>query len=134
VGADHLVDFRDALAEALALPTGDLPPLKAPRRQVSAPGPWGRTNPAAAKRWQVVRPVIKALAEAYHVPVENLISPRPLRAVMWRPDGIDAASLDAQLTSLGARAWQRDLVVPVIADALSARAEPSGQVTARPQV
>ena len=49
------------------------------------------------------------------MPVENLIAPDHLRRLLWdSPATTDASAVDARLAELGARAWQRDLVVPVI--------------------
>ena len=38
---------------------------------------------------------------------------------MWTPPAADAAAVAAQLTSYGARAWQVDLVTPVLVDAIA---------------
>ena len=116
---EHSDEFRAAVMKAGALPADDLPPMRARRAGIPAPGLWARRNPDAAHRWDLVRPQIKSLAETLNLPVENLIAPKPLRALLWEPDGIDPASLDAQLARLDVRPWQRDLVVPVISQLLN---------------
>ena len=117
---EHSAEFRAAVVEAGALSTDDLPPIRARRPGIPAPGVWARRNPDAAHRWEIVRPEIKSLAEKLNLPVENLIAPKPLRALLWEPDGTDPASLDGQLARLDVRPWQRDLVVPVISQLLTA--------------
>jgi ribonuclease D len=57
-----------------------------------------------------------ARAEELDVPVENLLSPDHLRRLLWdSPDQTDPTEVEARLAQLGTRAWQRELVVPVIA-------------------
>ncbi|MDQ7994053.1 MAG: ribonuclease D, partial [Propionicimonas sp.] len=66
-------------------------------------------------RWSRVRPALIARAEELTLPVENLVSPDVIRRLLWEaPAGMDAARLTEQLTQLGARPWQRELVTPVI--------------------
>jgi ribonuclease D len=52
--------------------------------------------------------------------VENLASPRLVRAILWQPPA--AADVAAAMTAGGARPWQVELVAPVLAAALDARA------------
>lgn len=113
--------YRDRwLAAAAAVtraPVGELPSLRAAPTTPRPGRSWPRTSPAG-QRWSLIRPLIEALATSLNLPVENLISPQPLAAVLWQPAGLDPASLDAQMADLDVRAWQRQLVVPVIAAAL----------------
>lgn len=124
----YTVRWLEAIARATELPADDLPPLKARRQGPPAPGVWAKHNPEAAQRWHVVRPAIIELAEAHNLPVENLISPKPLRALLWDPVGTSAAALSAQLETAGVRPWQRDLVVPVITEALAGIEEPTDEL------
>ena len=116
---EHIGEFRAAVEAAGALPAEDLPPMRARRPGLPAPGLWARRNPDAAHRWEVVRPAIKELADTLGLPVENLVAPKPLRALLWDPTGTDPHSVDAQLADLDVRPWQRDLIVPVISQLLS---------------
>ncbi len=116
---DHIEDFQAAVDLVARLDESDLPPLKPPRRGLPAPGLWKQKKPEAARRWLSVRPAIKALAEAHHLPTENLISPKPLRALLWEPAGTDPASVDRQLADSEVRPWQRALVVPLISRLLT---------------
>ena len=119
VAHEHIQDFRDAIAAAGALAETELPPLKSPHRPFPSPGRWERTKPAAAERWKLIRPAVNELAEQHQLPVENMISPKALRLLLWEPDGIDPDSVDRQLAAEHVRQWQRELVVPLIADLLA---------------
>lgn len=116
---EHIQQFRDAVAAAGATNESELPLLRVSRQSMPGPGLWLRKKPEAARRWELVRPEIKALAETHQLPVENLISPKPLRMLLWEPEGSDAQSIDAQLADLDVRPWQRELVVPVITGLLA---------------
>ena len=59
------------------------------------------------------------MAQQHQLPLENLIAPDALRRLLWAPDGLSAPDLDTQLSGYGVRPWQRELVVPVIADILA---------------
>ena len=63
-----------------------------------------------------------------------MLSPDSVRRVMWTPPAADAAAVAAQLTSYGARAWQVDLVTPLLVDAIaSAETETEIEAEAEPQ-
>ena len=63
------------------------------------------------------------LSERVRVPVENLLTPDLVRRLVWdwTPGPAEAAEarVDAVLVAGGARPWQRQLTVPVLAAALS---------------
>jgi ribonuclease D len=108
--------WLEALNRAADLPSSELPP-----RHLSPDGPpppraWERRWPASFERYYRVRAALSELAEAQDVPVENLLSPDHLRRLLWdSPDQIEPDEIEARLVELGARLWQRELVVPVIA-------------------
>lgn len=110
-----------ALNTAAELSTAELPP-----RHLSADGPpqprsWERRWPESFERFYRVRPQLAAVAEELNVPAENLLSPDHLRRLLWdSPTTQDEAQIDARLEELGARPWQRERVVPVIAQYWSA--------------
>ncbi len=91
-----------------------------PPRTITPDGPplprsWERRWPDSFARFNRVRPALLELAEANEVPVENLLAPDHLRRLLWNsPTDTSAAEIDSRLEELGARAWQRELVVPVI--------------------
>lgn len=103
-------------------PRGDGPP---------APRSWADKNPVAARRLELARAAVAALAEEHDLPAENLLTPDHLRRAMWEPpatrDPVDLLErLIDQLSSLGSRSWQIGLTAPALARAvLEAEEKPS---------
>jgi ribonuclease D len=116
--AKHRAVWLDAIDRAAALAPSEWPPMRRHTDGPPAPRSWKSVNPAAARRWDKVRPAVNDLAAALNLPPENLIQPEALRRLVWEPQGSDEDSVKEQLTTLGARVWQRDLVAPVIVAAL----------------
>lgn len=106
--------WQDAIARALQLPQDELPSTK-----VATDGPppvsrWKDKNPDAAARLMAARLGMAALSERVGVPVENLLSPDLVRRICWT--GLDSASAVREALMLGgAREWQIELTVPVLA-------------------
>lgn len=71
---------------------------------------WEKRFPAAHIRLNAVRPLMVELAAELKLPIENLLTPDYLRRAMFEP----RENLAEQLTELGARKWQVELVLPVI--------------------
>ena len=71
---------------------------------------WEKRFPDAHRRLEVTRPLLVALSAELKLPVENLLTPDTLRRICFEP----AASIAEQLSSLGARGWQVELVEPLI--------------------
>lgn len=119
-----------ALQRARDLPEADLP-ARSPRSDgPPTPRAWADRDPVAARRLELARPAVAAVAEGLDLPVENLLTPDYLRRAMWEPpatrDRTDlAAALADQLRDLGARPWQVGLVVPALVDAVVAADEPA---------
>ncbi|NLG20136.1 MAG: ribonuclease D [Actinomycetales bacterium] len=113
--------WLEAIRHAATLSEDDLPDLA---RRTDAPPParaWADRDPVAAARLAKAREGMTELSERVNVPVENLLTPETLRRVLWTPpETFDAESVDAVLTGHGARPWQRDLVTPLVVDALQA--------------
>ena len=109
-----------AIARGRALPEADLPP-----HSKSGDGPppvnrWADRDPAAATRLQAARSGLAEISEKHSVPVENLLSPDLVRRIMWSPpDGRDATAVAAALRDGGAREWQVELTLPVLAEAVA---------------
>ncbi|MBO1750538.1 ribonuclease D [Actinotalea sp. BY-33] len=107
------------VAEALALPEGQLPSSRGPR--TDAPPPprtWSDRDPAAAARLAVARTAVAEIGEEHQVPVENLLTPDLLRRLCWSPPArIDEVSVAETLAAAGARPWQVELVAPRLAAA-----------------
>ncbi|OBF58715.1 3'-5' exonuclease [Mycobacterium sp. 852002-50816_SCH5313054-b] len=84
------------------------------------PARWSRRKPEAAARLEAARAALGDVSERVGVPTENLVSPDLVRRLCWDwqaardPDG----AVDEFLRAGQARAWQRELVDPVLARAL----------------
>jgi ribonuclease D len=105
----------------MALPESQLPPLHRPSE-----GPpqqarlWAAKDPVAAARLHRVREALTAAAGERNLPVENLLTPDYLRRIAWRPpEPVDEHSVNDMLGGLGARPWQRQIVVPLITPLLA---------------
>ncbi|AQT80613.1 ribonuclease D [Mycolicibacterium litorale] len=83
---------------------------------------WAKRKPEAAARLDAARSALTELSARVNVPTENLLSPDLVRRLCW--DWQDAADVSGAVETFlrdgGARAWQRALAVPVLAEALSA--------------
>ncbi|SDE35044.1 HRDC domain-containing protein [Auraticoccus monumenti] len=108
-------EWSAALARATSLSRSELPAMHLPSDSPPPPRTWAGRDPAAAARWDRVRPAVLELSEANDVPVENLLTPELLRRLAWQPpQPLDETTVDEVLAGLGARRWQRALVVPVL--------------------
>ena len=120
VARDYRDRWEEAVATASRLPAAALPPLRLPADGPPAPRGWQHSHPQAWDRWQAIRPATRALAASLEVPVENLVSPRALRALAWSPPApADEAGVAAALAAAGARPWQCELVAPAVTPLLA---------------
>ena len=84
------------------------------------PARWSRRKPEAAARLEGARAALAELSQRVGVPTENLVAPDLVRRLCWdwkgAPDPVEAVE---EFLRVGqARAWQRGLVVPVLARTL----------------
>ncbi|MGH3642264.1 MAG: HRDC domain-containing protein [Mycobacterium sp.] len=117
--------WLEALARART--TKDVPEASEP---VTGPPPavrWSRRKPEAAERLEAARTGLTELSQRVSVPTENLLTPELVRRLVWdwQPVPDTAAVIDAFLTEAGARPWQRELTVPVLAAALTVAPAPA---------
>jgi ribonuclease D len=86
-----------------------------------APARWAKRRPEAAARLDAARAGLRELSERVLVPTENLVSPDLVRRLCWDWQGADdpATAIDEFLAAGQARRWQRHLVVPLLAEALT---------------
>lgn len=84
------------------------------------PARWARRKPEAAARLEAARAALSELSQRVSVPTENLLTPELVRRLCWEWAGAaDAATaVEEFLAAGGARPWQRQLTVPVLAVAL----------------
>ena len=84
------------------------------------PARWSRRKPEAAARLEAARSALAEVSQRVGVPTENLVSPDLVRRLCWdwkgAPDPVEA--VEEFLCAGHARAWQRELVDPVLARAL----------------
>ena len=112
--------WLEALARARA--TDDLPASTEP---LTGPPPavrWNRRKPEAALRLEAARAALTELSQRISVPTENMLTPDLVRRLVWDWQPVEDAEsrVETFLTDAGARPWQRQLTVPVLATALSA--------------
>ncbi|GAA1527555.1 HRDC domain-containing protein [Nocardioides humi] len=121
--ARHAREWLAAIQEAAELPEDALPTRTTHGDGPPAPRTWADKDPVAARRLELARAAMSALAEEHDVPLENLLTPDSLRRVMWTPprtrDSVDLleAVID-QLRGLGARSWQIGLTAPALTRAI----------------
>jgi ribonuclease D len=98
----------------------DLPEVAERSTGPPPPARWSRRKPEAAARLEAARAALGEVSQRVGVPTENLVSPDLVRRLCWdwegAPDPVEA--VDEFLRTGEARAWQRELVDPVLARAV----------------
>ncbi|MFK4222079.1 HRDC domain-containing protein [Streptomyces sp. NPDC019890] len=121
MGRRQLEQWQAAVDRARALADAELPQPGQPLNGPPPPRSWADKDPAAAARLSAARAAVSALAEELSMPQENLITPDTVRRVCWEPPFEPTAEAVSQaLAGHGARAWQIELVAPLLTDALTA--------------
>jgi ribonuclease D len=122
VNNQPIEEWFDLMNEALELPEDQLPELRIKSDSLPPPKSWDKRNPPAYARHTHARHTISLLADDLAMPVENLLSPEPLRRLCWIDPPSDpneiALFIDETLSSYGARPWQVAQTTPVISEAL----------------
>jgi ribonuclease D len=118
--------WLDALTRARQ--NTDPPDSAEPSNGLPPPSRWARRKPEAAVRLEAARAGLAQVSERVSVPTENLVTPEVVRRLCWdwQPpkDSADVtASVEAFLLEARVRPWQRELVVPVLAAALTEAAQ-----------
>jgi ribonuclease D len=109
-----------ALTRGKAQPEGELPLHSKPGDGPPPVNRWADRDPVAATRLQAARAGLAELAEKHTVPVENILSPDLVRRIMWSPpEPREAAAVAEALRAGGARAWQLELTLDVLTDAIT---------------
>jgi ribonuclease D len=111
--------WLDALDRARHDP--DPPAVQEPSNGPPPAARWARRKPEAAMRLEAVRAGLAELSQRISVPTENLVSPEAVRRLCWdwQPVRDTEAAIDEFLRDAAVRPWQRELVVPVLAAALT---------------
>ena len=101
------------------------PPDDEPPNGPPPPARWSRRKPEAAARLEAARAALGEVSQRVAVPTENLVAPDLVRRLCW--DWELAAdpeeAVERFLRAGQARAWQRELVDPVLAQALQPPAD-----------
>jgi ribonuclease D len=110
--------WLDALARART--TDDLPSASDPQSGPPPAARWARRKPEAAARLEAVRTGLAELSQRVNVPTENLLTPDTVRRLCWDWQSVEdpTSAVEKFLAEAGARVWQRELTVPVLAEAL----------------
>ncbi|MDG5486391.1 ribonuclease D [Mycolicibacterium gadium] len=113
--------WLEALARART--TDDPPTSQEPSTGPPPASRWARRKPEAAVRLEAARSGIAELSQRVSVPTENVITPEIVRRLCWDWQPLPSreateAAIDGFLREAGARQWQRELVDPVLTDAL----------------
>jgi ribonuclease D len=115
--------WLDALATARS--GGQAPDIAEDNGGPPPPVRWAKRKPEAAVRLEAARAALSELSQRVGVPTENLLSPELLRRLCWDWPGRgenaadNAGAVDEFVRDGGARPWQRELVVPVLAEAVT---------------
>lgn len=106
----------------------DLPDEAEPSNVPPPPGRWARRKPDAAARLEAARAALATVSQRVGVPTENLVSPELVRRLCWDWEVLPESSVDPvnaveEYLRVGqARAWQRELVVTILASAVKSSA------------
>jgi ribonuclease D len=113
-------DWLRATRRAKAMADDELPEPSAPPSDGPPPAHrWSERDPVAAKRLVAARAAVAALADAGHLPAENLLAPDAVRRLAWQPpEPLSAESVADELRRYGARPWQIEMTALPIAMAL----------------
>ncbi len=115
--------WLDALSRART--DKDQPEISEPQNGPPPASRWARRKPEAAIRLEAARAGLAALSDRVSVPAENLVTPEVVRRLCWDWQPVDdtEAAVEQFLRAAHARAWQRELVVPVLTAALDGSAQ-----------
>jgi ribonuclease D len=114
----------------------NLPEVAEPSIGPPPPARWSRRKPEAATRLEAARAGLAEVSQRVGVPMENLISPDLVRRLCWDWEGESQTAeileaVDEFLRAGHARPWQRELVDPVLAAAVT-RSEAAEAATVNP--
>ena len=98
----------------------DLPPLRLPATGIPNHRNWPSKWPKANQRLICARYFVAELASKLQLPTENLVSPDIVRQICWvERDSATVDEIADELSSLGSRKWQIELIAELIAESIS---------------
>lgn len=105
----------NALASALALPQDQWPPTRTDSDSLPPLKIWRERFPEKYAPLTHAKARIQERADELSIPFENLITPEYVRRICWN---VPAGQVSQALADLGARAWQIELIAPILEGAL----------------
>ena len=123
---EHTAQWLKAIEAGKAVPESHWPQMRADSDAMPPVKLWRDKFPAKFAPLSHARAAIEKEAKNLSIPPENLISPDLVRRLCWSPPEGSTAHLqtddvEAKLVEFGARAWQAEIVGPLIAAALLER-------------
>ena len=112
---EHHMRWISCIATAQNLAEEDLPPVRGESDALPPVKVWREKYPLRYAALTHAKENLLLRSQELALPLENLISPEYVRRICWsNPTG----SVDAALSTLGARRWQIDIVTPILEAAL----------------
>ena len=123
---EHTAQWLKAIEAGKAVPESHWPQMRADSDAMPPVKLWRDKFPAKFAPLSHARAAIEKEAKNLSIPPENLISPDLVRRLCWSPPEGSTAHLqtddvEVKLLEFGARAWQAEIVGPLIAAALLER-------------
>ncbi|MEY3636560.1 MAG: hypothetical protein RL147_989 [Actinomycetota bacterium] len=120
---ENLPLWLESIASAVSLPEQEWPQMRTNADSLPPIKLWRDKFPDKYAPLSHARLRLEKISEENNIPVENLITPELVRRICWNPpsgstENLQVEEVQTQLLSLGARAWQVNLVGQAISEAL----------------
>lgn len=116
--------WLDVLNQSKVTPIEQQPEFRVASKNMPPMKIWKEKNPLGYARLSHARAALTELSNQIQIPSENLITPEIVKKICWQEPPANSSEYEGyvfdQLTLLGARPWQIDQVVALIAGHLSA--------------
>ena len=114
--------WLSVLTLALKTPLESQPELRVASQSLPPIKIWKDRNPLGYARLTHSRAALIELSTQIQIPTENLVTPELVRKICWQQPPASSSEYEnfviEQLTSMGARPWQIELVTPAISASL----------------
>jgi len=114
--------WLNVLTFALKTPLDSQPELRVASQSLPPIKIWKDRNPLGYARLTHARAALIELSTQIQIPTENLVTPELVRKICWQQPPASSSEYEnfviEQLTSMGARPWQIELVTPAISASL----------------
>jgi ribonuclease D len=120
---ENLPLWLESIASAVSLTEQEWPQMRTNADSLPPIKLWRDKFPEKYAPLSHARLRLEKISEENNIPVENLITPELVRRICWNPpfgstENLRVEEVQTQLLSLGARAWQVNLVGQAISEAL----------------